>query len=194
MGINHVSQQEVPGGIGYRFFARDVYSENGATHEPKDEKKAEGSAGSRGSLSQEADKAARRKQAISVEKENEGSAGPAIEVDFSPAGRIASHYDLTRITPKEVEALAEELLDGKIIPFELYTYLSFQAKLADPHRQLVENYTGEGADEEPYNLLDRLNETLQIQEEAHASETAISRTRTLLNLMTNLNYMGNLGL
>jgi hypothetical protein len=194
MGINHVSQHEVPGGIGYRHFARDAYSENDSGEVPKDEKKAEGSAGSRGSLSHEADKATRRKQAISVEKDKENSAGPAIEVSFSPAARIASHYDLTRMTSKEVKALADELLDGKIIPFDLYTYLSFQAKLADPHRQLVENYTGEGSEEEPYNLLSRLQETLDIQEEAQASETAISRTRTLLNLMTNLNYMGNLGL
>jgi hypothetical protein len=47
---------------------------------------------------------------------------------------------------------------------------------------------------ESFDLLKSLEDTLAAQQSAGASPTAIDRTRSLLGLMTNLDYMSGLGL
>lgn len=194
MGINHVSQQDVSDAAAYMVFARDAYKDQDQQYESHSGERVEGSAGTKSGLSRESSKTERSTKSANAAKEPDGSAGPACQVDFSPAGRIASHYDLRKITRKEVAALAEELLDGQLISFDTFNSLSFEPRLTDDQSQLIAPFVSEGKLEEPFDLLANLEETLRVQQEAKASETAIFRTRSLLNLMTNLNYMGNLGL
>ncbi|MFP4139772.1 MAG: hypothetical protein ACLFVY_04360 [Phycisphaerae bacterium] len=194
MGINHVSQQEVSDAAAYLAFARDAGKDQDRQYESHSGDRVEGSTGAKSGLSRESGKAKKSSKADNPGKDPDGAAGPACRVDFSPAGHIASHYDLTSITRKEVGVLAEELLDGGLISFDTYNSLSFEPRLTEDHNQLIAPFVSESDVAEPFDLLASLKETLRVQEEAQASETAIFRTRSLLNLMTNLNYMGNLGL
>jgi len=194
MGLNHVSRQEVSDAAAYLAFARDAGKDQDQQYESHSGERVEGSTGAKSGLSRESSKAKSSSKPANPAKDPDGAAGPACQVDFSPAGHIASHYDLRSITRKEVGILAEELLDGGLISFDTYNSLSFEPRLTEDHNQLIAPFVSEGDVAEPFDLLASLKETLRVQEEAPASETAIFRTRSLLNLMTNLNYMGNLGL
>jgi hypothetical protein len=128
-------------------------------------------------------------------QESSPAAGPASEMSFSPAARIASQFNLRSISPKEVSGLAEQMLQEGMISFDNYNYLSFQPELTGNHASLIESFTGQSVGEdEPFDLLKSLEDTLAAQQAAGAGPSAVERTDSLVNLMRNLDYMSGLGL
>jgi hypothetical protein len=136
-----------------------------------------------------------QRKTVQGPREESFSPGPASEMSFSPAARIASQFNLRNITPKEVSHLAEQMLQQGMVSFDNYNYLSFQPELSGNHASLIESFTGEAVPEDqPFDLLASLEDTLSAQQQTGASPAAIDRTQSLLDLMTNLDYMSNLGL
>ncbi|MFP4054944.1 MAG: hypothetical protein ACLFV7_13870 [Phycisphaerae bacterium] len=127
--------------------------------------------------------------------QNRPTAGPASEMSFSPAARIAEEFDLRNITPRQVTQLADRLLKEGLVSFDRYSYLAFQPKLPGGYAGMIESLTGESVDpDQPFDLIDSLQTALGAQKQAGAGSAATERTESLLKLTQNLEYMRGMGL